>query len=322
MEKQVLSGKNLSLGYESRNQRKVVLSNLDFELVSGQMTCLLGPNGVGKSTLIKAIMGKIEPFSGSLELFGTAPTSYHRDALSKKLSVVLSEPVFPAQMTVEQLVALGRTPYLNWSGRLSAEDKKHVSKALEATKMDYLGQERLGELSDGQRQKAMIARALAQDCPVMVLDEPTSHLDLVNRYEIMQLLQEIAKIKKKAVLVVTHDLDIAIETGQQLWILNCGSPLISGTPEDLILQGEINHLLPSEKYFFDPKRGKVVMHHEKPSIQIEGPEELVYWVEKALLKSGKPIPKDSIRISGNPFRIFCKGEEFDRISEFIRNLGR
>ncbi|TFV93060.1 ABC transporter ATP-binding protein [Algoriphagus kandeliae] len=320
MKKQVLIGKNLSLGYEAGNQQKTILSNLDFELLSGQMTCLLGPNGVGKSTLIKAIMGKIEPFKGSIELFGSAPTSYHRDDLSKKLSVVLSEPIFPAQMTVKQLVALGRTPYLNWSGRLSDQDKNEVYKALEATKLEYLRKERLGELSDGQRQKAMIARALAQDCPLMVLDEPTSHLDLVNRYEVMQLLQDIAKTQEKAVLVVTHDLDIAIETGQQLWILNCGSPLISGTPEDLILQGEINQLLPSDKYFFDSNRGKVVMHHQTTKIEIEGPDELVYWVEKALIKSGKHLPKDSIRISENPFRIFCQGKEFTRISELIEIL--
>ncbi|MCS5491885.1 ABC transporter ATP-binding protein [Algoriphagus limi] len=320
MKRQVLIGKNLSLGYGSGNQKKVVLSDLDFNLLSGQMTCLLGPNGVGKSTLIKAIMGKMEPFSGSIELFGSAPSTYDRDALSKKLSVVLSEPIFPAQMTVEQLVALGRTPYLNWSGRLSDEDKNVVNRSLEATKLEYLRKERLGELSDGQRQKAMIARALAQDCPVMVLDEPTSHLDLVNRYEVMQLLQDIAKTHQKAVLVVTHDLDIAIETSQQLWILNCGSPLISGTPEDLILRGEINHLLPSDKYFFDSKRGKVVMHYQKTKIEIEGPDELVYWVEKALIKSGKPFPKDSIRISTNPFRIFCQDKEFTRISELIEIL--
>ncbi|NVJ85921.1 MAG: ABC transporter ATP-binding protein [Algoriphagus sp.] len=320
MKQQVLIGKNLSLGYGIGNQQKVVLSNLDFELSSGQLTCLLGPNGVGKSTLIKAIMGKMEPFSGSIDLFGASPSSYHRDDLSKKLSVVLSEPIFPAQMTVEQLVALGRTPYLSWSGRLSEQDKKEVSLALEATKIDYLRQERLGELSDGQRQKAMIARALAQNCPLMVLDEPTSHLDLVNRYEVMQLLQEIAKTQNKAVLVVTHDLDIAIETGQQLWILNCGSPLIFGTPEDLILQGEINHLLPDDQYFFDSKRGKVVLRHQISSIQVEGPEELVYWVKKALVKSGKPIPKDSIIISEKPFRIFCEGKEFTLISEFIQHL--
>ncbi|TDK48845.1 ABC transporter ATP-binding protein [Algoriphagus formosus] len=315
---QVLTGKNLSLGYEKGQDRKVILSDLNFQLYSGQLTCLLGPNGVGKSTLIKAILGRIRPFEGEIKLLDKSPVDYPREKLSKKLSVVLSEPIIPAQMTVEQLVGLGRTPYLKWSGTLSELDRNYVDEALAATKMDFLRKERLGELSDGQRQKAMIARALAQDGKVIILDEPTSHLDLVNRHEIMFLLQDIAKNQDKAILVVTHDLDIAIETAHQLWLMNCGSPLIAGLPEDLILNAQINELLPKDRFFFDPKRGKVNLRSEDSGWEIQGSEDLVFWLEKALKKRKSTFrTEERIHVLENPFRIQVGDRIYHSIAEFF-----
>ncbi|GAB2483549.1 ABC transporter ATP-binding protein [Algoriphagus taiwanensis] len=316
----ILQGKDLQLGYLKNGKRREVLSHLDFELFTGEMTCLLGPNGVGKSTLVKAIMAQLQPWQGSLNLDGQAISSYSQESLARKMAVVLTEPVFPGNMTVGELVALGRTPYTGWSGRLSLEDQKEVEKAIALTNIVYLKSERLSEISDGQRQKAMIARAIAQNGDLIILDEPTAHLDLVNRFEIMDLLREIALEENKGVLVVTHDLEIAIETADRFWLLTCGNPLLSGSPEDLILSGEINQLLPSKKIQFSPKRGRLEIQDFPEEILISGNEELVYWVRKGLKKAGiQAVPKE-IRVQADPFRIIADENTFQSVEELISSL--
>ena len=312
-----LSGTGLSLGYVHQKVKKEILSDLKFELYSGELTCLLGPNGVGKSTLIKAILGQIQPWKGSIQLDQKSITGFSLEELAKRIAVVLTDPVFPGNMTVGQLVALGRTPHTGWSGKLNPTDREVVEKALSDTKITYLRDERLSEISDGQRQKAMIARALAQDGQVMILDEPTAHLDLVNRFEIMSLLREIAHSQQKAILVVTHDLDIAIETADRFWLLNCGTPLISGKPEDLILSGQINHLLPSDKYRFSISRGRMEFEVEDLRFEIQGLQEVVFWVKKALIKVGIKTLDSTISVSHQPFLIRHQEKEFLSVEELV-----
>ncbi|PZV85362.1 iron complex transport system ATP-binding protein [Algoriphagus aquaeductus] len=312
-----LSGKELALGYFHQKAKKEILSNLDFTLFSGELTCLLGPNGVGKSTLIKAILGQIHPCKGSIQLDQRSITDYSIEELAKRIAVVLTDPVFPGNMTVGQLVALGRTPHTGWSGKLNPADRDVVEKALSDTKITYLRDERLSEISDGQRQKAMIARALAQDGQVMILDEPTAHLDLVNRFEIMSLLRDIAHAQRKAILVVTHDLDIAIETADRFWLLNCGTPLISGKPEDLILSGQINQLLPNNTYRFSLSRGRMEAEEPDLNFKIEGPQELIFWVEKALIKAGIKNLDSTISVSHKPFLIRHQEKEFLSVEELV-----
>ena len=316
-----LSGTGLSLGYVHQKVKKEILSELDFALFSGELTCLLGPNGVGKSTLIKAILGQIKPWKGNIQLDQQYLTNFSLEELSKRIAVVLTDPVFPGNMTVGQLVALGRTPHTGWTGKLNLTDREVVEKALSDTKITYLRDERLSEISDGQRQKAMIARALAQDGQVMILDEPTAHLDLVNRLEIMSLLRDIAHFQQKAILVVTHDLDIAIETADRFWLLNCGTPLISGKPEDLILSGQINQLLPSDRYHFSLSRGRMEIEATKSKFEINGPQELIYWMEKALAKAGIQRLNSKITILNEPFQISYEGNSYTTIEEFLNNLG-
>ena len=316
----ILQGKGIRLGYAKGNSRKEVLSDLNFELFTGEMTCLLGPNGVGKSTLVKAIMGQIKPWQGSLLLDGQPISSFSQESLARKMAVVLTEPVFPGNMTVGELVALGRTPYTSWTGKLSHQDQEEVEKAIDLTKISYLKDERLSEISDGQRQKAMIARAIAQDGELIILDEPTAHLDLVNRFEIMNLLRDIALKEKKGVLVVTHDLEIAIETADRFWLLTCGSPILEGRPEDLILSGKINELLPSNKIEFSTKRGRLELKESFPEYSISGDEELVYWVKKGLRKAGIETVPNEIHIQANPFRITICENVFQSVEELISSL--
>jgi len=315
-----LEGKGLSLGYLQKESRKEVIQGLDFQLIEGELTCLLGPNGVGKSTLVKAILGQIIPWKGELLLENQPLHNFGTEELAKRISVVLTDPVFPGNMTVGQLVALGRTPHTGWLGKLSIEDIEIVEKALSDTKIMDLKDDRLSEISDGQRQKAMIARALAQDGRLMVLDEPTAHLDLVNRFEIMQLLREIAAKKGKSILVVTHDLDIAVETADRFWLMNRGNQLVSGKPEDLIISGEINLLLPGEKYQFSVERGKLEFEHPDVGLVIFGPKELAFWLKKALVKAEETNLEGQIFLNASPFSITYKEMNFDTITDFVYYL--
>ena len=314
-----LEGIGLSLGYTKQGKRKELLRDLSFQLYSGELTCLLGPNGVGKSTLIKAILGDLTPWEGPLVLDQQELSSYGIEERAKRIAVVLTNPSYPGNMTVGQLVALGRTPHMGWMGKLGAEDRKWVDQALSDTRLTALQDERLGELSDGQRQKAMIARALAQDGNVLVLDEPTAHLDLINRLEIMTLLREISQEKEKAVLVVTHDLDIALETADRFWLMNCGSPLHMGRPEDILLSGKIQALFPGKNYHFNVARGKVELVQEPSDLPIDGPAEVVYWVKKALLKAG--IRKlDQTLVVSTPFGLRLGDKSFSSIEELIEKI--
>jgi iron complex transport system ATP-binding protein len=314
-----LEGIGLSLGYSQQGKRKELLHDLSFQLYSGELTCLLGPNGVGKSTLIKAILGDLKPWEGRLILDQQELHCYSLEERAKRIAVVLSEPSYPGNLTVGQLVALGRTPHTSWGGKLSTEDRNWVDQALSDTRLTALQNERLGELSDGQRQKAMIARALAQDGKVLVLDEPTAHLDLINRLEIMTLLREISQKKEKAVLVVTHDLDIALETADRFWLMNCGSPLHAGRPEDILLSGKIQDLFPGERYRFELERGKVELVQDPDNLSIEGPAAGVYWVKKALQKAGvRELPE---RLTLQPsFELQLGTKSFKDLDELIHFL--
>jgi iron complex transport system ATP-binding protein len=317
-----LEGIGLSLGYSQQGKRKELLRDLSFQLYSGELTCLLGPNGVGKSTLIKAILGNLKPWEGRLILDQQELHTYSLEARAKRIAVVLSEPSYPGNLTVGQLVALGRTPHTGWTGKLSTEDRNWVDQALSDTRLTALQDERLGELSDGQRQKAMIARALAQDGKVLVLDEPTAHLDLINRLEIMTLLREISQKKEKAVLVVTHDLDIALETADRFWLMNCGSPLHAGRPEDILLSGKIQDLFPGEKYRFELERGKVELVQAPNHLSIEGPAAGVYWVKKALQKAGvRELPERLTLLPSFELQLGAKSfKNLDELIHFLKNF--
>lgn len=322
MKKSTIIAKNLTLGYSNRKPNKPVLENLSFQLFENELTCLLGPNGVGKSTLIKAILGQLKPWKGELTLNERNVQNFSNAELSKVLSVVLSEPVFPGNMTVGQLVALGRIPHTGWTGRLDMHDRDLIENALYLTKMEELKDERLSEISDGQRQKAMIARALAQDGKVMVLDEPTAHLDLVNRYQIMHLLRDIATKQQKSILVVTHDLEIALETADRLLLLSNTLPLITGLPEDLVVLGQLDRLLPGDEFRFNIEKGKIEQKNPSSQVIITGNQVIGFWVRKALDKVGIRKLEYPIFVSEGDFILTYAENEFYRIDDLIEFLQR
>jgi iron complex transport system ATP-binding protein len=301
----ILTATNLNLGYRKGKDVNTIAENLDFELEKGKLTCLLGPNGVGKSTLIKTILGQLPPLHGQINLDGKPIREYHQREISKKIAVVLTDKIRMGTISVRQLVELGRIPHTGWLGNLAPQDQIKVDNAIQSTNIQYLADRPLTELSDGQLQKVMIARALAQDGELLILDEPTAHLDLVNRIEIMQLLHNVAKSENKAVLVTTHDLEIAIETSDIFWLMQCNMPLIAGLPEDLIIQGALEVLLPEQNMTFDASSGKVKLIKEATTFPIEGPPTEKKWVQSALIKNGLENNQEELRIfiNDSPFLI-------------------
>lgn len=322
----ILEGKKVAVGYHGGKDIHWVARDLSFSVRPRQLTCLLGPNGVGKSTLIKAIMGQKLPIAGTILYQGKPIQQLGAKEMARKVSVVLTDRISPGNLNVRQLVELGRVPFTNWLGNLSEEDEKVIDQAIASTNIGYLKDKKVAELSDGQLQKVMIARALAQDGELMILDEPTAHLDLINRMEVMQLLRDIAHSRDKAVLVVTHDLDIAVETADVFWLMPCGGPVVSGTPEDIILSGNINQLLPQGKFYFNPSTGKIASMSHQDEFRIDGPEKVVQWLKLALRKRGiKPDGNIRLTAMDDPIRFLLEREDHtvqvSTVEEVLKELG-
>lgn len=293
-----LSAQIAKLGYPAKPQPKVVLQNLDLTLHAGELVALLGPNGVGKSTLLRTLAGLQAPLQGEVHLEGQPITQYSPLEKAQRISLVLTESVVPANLRVSELVALGRFPHTGYLGKLRAEDHQKIEAAIEACRIGYLAKERLAEISDGQRQKAMIARALAQDGPIMLLDEPTAHLDLPNKGEIMHLLHALARDTGKAILVSTHDLHLALQMADRLWLADCTDPLEVGLPEDLMLQGKLARLFQHPQFQVDPQTGQYQVRPSETGqpIWVQGDSPGTTWISAALRKNGFTLAESASQI--------------------------
>jgi len=233
-----LQTKNLTIGYGV----KALISDINVSLDSGQLIGLIGQNGVGKSTLIRTLIGLHKVLSGSISIGGTDMIKMKISDLSRKLGVVLTEKPTALNLTVLELISLGRHPYSSWLGLLRKDDIEAVEEAIEQTQTHYILNRRLYELSDGQLQKVMIARVLAQNTDIILLDEPTSHLDLRNKIEVLDLLKEISR-SGKAVLISTHEISLSAKVCDLFWGVDFNEPLVVGRPSDLMSSGKIKTLL-------------------------------------------------------------------------------
>ena len=234
MNKETIRIENLSIGYSSKNTDvKVVASHINAAIHSAQLTCLLGANGVGKSTLLKTLSAFQPKLNGNIFILGKEIDKYSAHQLSKTIGVVLTGKVDVQNMSVRELVGLGRSPYTGFWGTLSSEDHKIVEKSIDMVGVSKLSSRMIQTLSDGERQKVMIAKALAQETPIIFLDEPTAFLDFPSKVEMMQLLKRLSREADKTIFLSTHDLELALQLADMLWMMNKEKGLSIGTPRQL-----------------------------------------------------------------------------------------
>lgn len=254
----ILTTENLSIGYTSKKETVTIAENLNLNLQEGKLMALIGANGIGKSTLLRTITGIQKPLQGTVFLNDKKITSYEPLALAQNLSMVLTEKLPPSNLTVFELVALGRQPYTNWIGTLSDSDIKIVQDAIELTQIGHLSQKKHYEISDGQLQKVLIARALAQDTPLIILDEPTTHLDLLHKVSLLKLLKKLTQETQKCILFSTHDIDMAIQLSDEMIVMT-SETVVQDEPCNLITKGSFNTLFKDEYIIFDSEKGKFII---------------------------------------------------------------
>ena len=231
--------RDLTIGYRSRKAEYVVARSINATLAKGQLTCLLGPNGSGKSTLLRTLSAFQLPLSGSIELDGRRLDSFSARELSTRIGIVLTERPDVRGMTVTDLVSMGRSPYTGFWGKLSANDQAHVAEAIRLVGIEHLSHRSVHTLSDGERQKCMIAKVLAQQTPIVLLDEPTAFLDFPSKAEMLLLLRRLAHQMGKTVMLSTHDLEIALQTADRLWLLAPDGDMVIGTARELSDNGAL-----------------------------------------------------------------------------------
>ena len=250
----ILKTEDLSIGYTSKKVKTVVASQVNIKLNKGELIGLIGANGIGKSTLLRTLTNVQKPLSGDVFINEKSILDYNPLDLAKVLSLVLTEKIASKNLSVFELIALGRQPYTNWVGNLSEHDKSIVKQAIFQTNIEDLQYKKCFELSDGQLQKVMIARALAQDTDLIILDEPTSHLDMYHKAYILKLLQRLAKETGKTILFSSHEIDLAIQLCDTLIVMNAGT-VISDQPCKLIQEGVFETLFPKDLISFDKETG-------------------------------------------------------------------
>jgi len=288
---------DVTIGYPGIKGIRNVQSNLSLSADSGELIALIGKNGCGKSTLIRSIACLQPIYCGTIYLEGKNLIGLKPVKRAQLLSVVLTGQHSVASFNVRELISNGRDPYTGWLGSLSERDNEIVSKSMEQTYLEGFSDRNIHELSDGERQRVFIARALAQDTPLILLDEPTSHLDLPNRINILLLLQKLARDTGKTILISTHELETAMQVADKLWLMEKGKGVTVGVPEDLVLNGSFEEIFHHQSYEFDKEYGSFVVQKTLDKFvttKVCRPDGLMArWTTKALSRKGYKIINDA-----------------------------
>ena len=295
MKRTTLHIENLSIGYPQRKGMPplVVSHDINAQLVGGEMVCLLGANGVGKSTLMKTITGFLSALEGRVMLNDTSIHTMNERDISKLIAVVLTDKLQVPNATVFEMVSYGRSPYTGFMGRLNAEDERIVTASIERCGIAHKAQHLFSSLSDGERQKVTIAKALAQDTPIIILDEPTAFLDLPSKVEIMQLLRSLSSTVGKSILMSTHDLDLALQMADKLWLVDPQKALITGTPEDLLLTNAFQALFENSGIAFDYKTGLFKVNYDtNKTLGVQGHGFEFVMLRRAFSRNGIALVHD------------------------------
>jgi iron complex transport system ATP-binding protein len=289
-----LSAKDLAIGYRHRGETRTVLSGISLDVAPGELVAVLGVNGAGKSTLMRTLARAQPALSGSIEISGTDIARMSQYDLARTVGVVLTERIAVGSMPAFQLVELGRYPHVNWAGQLTDRDHKIVHSALTAVGAQNLAHRDVSELSDGERQRIMIARALAQEPAVLLLDEPSAFLDVSARVEIMAMLQKLAREENVAVILTSHDLDLALRTADTIWLFTGDGKLETGAPEDLLANGHIASAFSGPSIAFDPtERAFRTLAKTTGTAHVSGPAEAVDLAKSLLAREGFALSEEN-----------------------------
>ena len=250
----MISLRSLSIGYQQKNNQKVVAENITSVIRPGELTCLIGPNGVGKSTLLRTLSAFQPPLAGDIFVDDKDLAALSDREIARLIGVVLTTKPDVQNMTVSELVALGRAPYTGFWGRLNKKDEDIVRESIQMVGIEELSQRMVQTLSDGERQKMMIAKALAQQTPVIYLDEPTAFLDYPSKVEILHLLKKLSRETQKTIFLSTHDLELALQMADTLWLMQPQQPIAIGSPQELASNGNLGQFLNRPGLHFDPEQ--------------------------------------------------------------------
>lgn len=285
----ILSFRDLEIGFTSGKFRQVLLPPLNGSAAKGELIAVIGKNGIGKSTLLRTLAGLQDLITGKLTIDGKNIVGFSRLQLSAKIGYISTEIIKVTNMKVYDLVSLGRFPHTNWLGRIDVADHNMIMEAISKTGMTEFSYRPVTELSDGERQRAMIAMVLAQDAGIMIMDEPTAFLDISSKYEIIHLMNELTRSRDKTIIFSTHDLATAVSQADKIWLLK-EQGLTEGAPEDLMLEGSFDTLFDSKKVEFNSNDGSfTIRNEEKGRIIVRGDGRKKYWTEKALIRAGYGI---------------------------------
>ena len=286
--KHIISLDRFSIGHHKEN---ALLSKLNLTVNRGEMVALIGRNGAGKSTLLKSMIGLLAPLDGMCLLEGLPFADYTLPQRARRVSFVSSQITQLPALSVGELVGLGRMPYTGWMGRMSPEDRSLIKQALDEVQMASFAERKLDCLSDGERQRAMIARAFAQDTPLMVLDEPTAFLDIPNTYELIRLLSRF-RDGGRSIVYSTHDLETAMLCADKMWVIHEGR-ILEGAPEDLGMSGLFNELFSTSGISFDELAGRFLFSgKQRGRVYLEGEEgKPLIWTRNTLKRLGFRLEK-------------------------------
>ena len=250
----ILSAEQLAIGYRDKKGKTIVGKEIGFRAISGEVIGIIGINGIGKSTLLRTLAGLLPALSGVVRIDDQSISTLAPARLSRLVSVVLTDPIATKNLSVRELITLGRQPYTNWMGTLAAEDLQQIDEVVSRLDLNAMLAKKCYELSDGQFQRVLIGRALAQDTPIMLLDEPTMHLDLFHKVQLLKLLRDIAYSTQKIVVFTSHELNLVIQLCSKILILGEKGHAF-GSPKELIEGEQFRFLFPEGEVTFDPASG-------------------------------------------------------------------
>ena len=316
---------NLAIGYTGKHSVKIVSEGITDTLRSGELTCLLGENGAGKSTLLRTLAGFQPALKGDIYIMDKPLGEYREKELATVVAVVLTERTVLQNMSVAELVGLGRSPYTGFWGRLSKEDEAKVDEALALVGVTELKERLVQTLSDGERQKVMIAKALAQETPIIFLDEPTAFLDYPSKIEILHLLHRLSRETSKTIFLSTHDLELALQIADRLWLMAQGRPVVAGCPEDLALDGTLEQFFQRKGVTFEQQTGLYRVEPEyRAKVRLQGDDTACAMVAKALRRNGilagKDIESDTVVTADKNGYKTSKGSENATLAITISEL--